>query len=390
MKKRNRELRKQIREERGSGGQAVRKSGQMDTTFLVLVLVLVIFGLVMLFSASYAFAYYNYGNSFHFILRQGIFAVGGVTMMLAISKIDYHIYEKFSYILIGLSVVLLIVVLFMEPLNNARRWINLGFTTFQPSEVAKFAVIVLFAHLINVNYKRLQTFRYGVLPFMAVLAVICGLMVLEPHLSGTILIVTIGFTMMFIGGTGTKWFVMGGVAIVGALAFLLLFTPLLEHAIPRLEMWQNPFIDKQGDGWQTVQSLLAIGSGGVFGLGLGNSRQKHLYVPEPHNDFIFSILCEELGLVGGLIVIILFILLVVRGFAIAMKAKDKFGSMLALGLTFQVGLQALLNIAVVTNTVPNTGISLPFFSYGGTSLLMLLGEMGIVLSVSRHANIEKK
>ncbi|WP_368044606.1 putative lipid II flippase FtsW [Bittarella massiliensis (ex Durand et al. 2017)] len=390
MKKRNRELRKQIREERGSGGQAVRKSGQMDTTFLVLVLVLVIFGLVMLFSASYAFAYYNYGNSFHFILRQGIFAVGGVTMMLAISKIDYHIYEKFSYILIGLSVVLLIVVLFMEPLNNARRWINLGFTTFQPSEVAKFAVIVLFAHLINVNYKRLQTFRYGVLPFMAVLAVICGLMVLEPHLSGTILIVTIGFTMMFVGGTGTKWFVMGGVAIVGALAFLLLFTPLLEHAIPRLEMWQNPFIDKQGDGWQTVQSLLAIGSGGVFGLGLGNSRQKHLYVPEPHNDFIFSILCEELGLVGGLIVIILFILLVVRGFAIAMKAKDKFGSMLALGLTFQVGLQALLNIAVVTNTVPNTGISLPFFSYGGTSLLMLLGEMGIVLSVSRHANIEKK
>lgn len=390
MKKRNRELRKQIREERGSGGQAVRKSGQMDTTFLVLVLVLVVFGLVMLFSASYAFAYYNYGNSFHFILRQGIFAVGGVTMMLAISKIDYHIYEKFSYILIGLSVVLLIVVLFMEPLNNARRWINLGFTTFQPSEVAKFAVIVLFAHLINVNYKRLQTFRYGVLPFMAVLAVICGLMVLEPHLSGTILIVTIGFTMMFVGGTGTKWFVMGGVAIVGALVFLLLFTPLLEHAIPRLEMWQNPFIDKQGDGWQTVQSLLAIGSGGVFGLGLGNSRQKHLYVPEPHNDFIFSILCEELGLVGGLIVIILFILLVVRGFAIAMKAKDKFGSMLALGLTFQVGLQALLNIAVVTNTVPNTGISLPFFSYGGTSLLMLLGEMGIVLSVSRHANIEKK
>lgn len=390
MKKRNRELRKQIREEQGSGGQAVRKSGQMDTTFLVLVLVLVVFGLVMLFSASYAFAYYNYGNSFHFILRQGIFAVGGVTMMLAISKIDYHIYEKFSYILIGLSVVLLIVVLFMEPLNNARRWINLGFTTFQPSEVAKFAVIVLFAHLINVNYKRLQTFRYGVLPFMAVLAVICGLMVLEPHLSGTILIVTIGFTMMFVGGTGTKWFVMGGVAIVGALAFLLLFTPLLEHAIPRLEMWQNPFIDKQGDGWQTVQSLLAIGSGGVFGLGLGNSRQKHLYVPEPHNDFIFSILCEELGLVGGLIVILLFILLVVRGFAIAMKAKDKFGSMLALGLTFQVGLQALLNIAVVTNTVPNTGISLPFFSYGGTSLLMLLGEMGIVLSVSRHANIEKK
>ncbi len=390
MKKRNRELRKQIREERGGGGQAVRKSGQMDTTFLVLVLVLVVFGLVMLFSASYAFAYYNYGNSFHFIIRQGIFAVGGVTMMLAVSKIDYHIYEKFSYILIGLSVALLIVVLFMEPHNNARRWINLGFTTFQPSEVAKFAVIVLFAHLINVNYKRLQTFRYGVLPFMAVLAVICGLMVLEPHLSGTILIVTIGFTMMFVGGTGTKWFVMGGVAIVGALAFLLLFTPLLEHAIPRLEMWQNPFIDKQGDGWQTVQSLLAIGSGGVFGLGLGNSRQKHLYVPEPHNDFIFSILCEELGLVGGLIVIILFILLVVRGFAIAMKAKDKFGSMLALGLTFQVGLQALLNIAVVTNTVPNTGISLPFFSYGGTSLLMLLGEMGIVLSVSRHANIEKK
>lgn len=353
-------------------------------------LILVAFGLVMLFSASYAYAYYNEGNSFHYITRQAIFAVAGIAAMLIISKIDYHIYERFCYVIWIVAVALLVVVLFMPPINFARRWIIIGGMTFQPSEIAKFAVIVVFAHLIDRNYKQLKTFRYGVLPFMAVLSITIGLMVLEPHLSGTILIVTIGFAMMFVGGTGTKWFLIGGGLIAGALVCLLLFTDVLEHAIPRLQMWKDPFIDAKGDGWQTVQSLLAIGSGGFFGLGLGNSRQKHLYVPEPHNDFIFSILCEELGLVGALIVIILFILLVVRGFAIAMKAKDRFGSMLAMGLTFQVGLQALLNIAVVTNTLPNTGISLPFFSYGGTSLLMLLGQMGVVLSVSRFSRLEKK
>ncbi|WP_207721556.1 putative lipid II flippase FtsW [Neobittarella massiliensis] len=367
-----------------------KKSRPFDATFLILVLILVAFGLVMLFSASYAYAYYNEGNSFHYITRQAIFAVAGIAAMLIISKIDYHIYERFCYVIWIVAVALLVVVLFMPPINFARRWIIIGGMTFQPSEIAKFAVIVVFAHLIDRNYKQLKTFRYGVLPFMAVLSITIGLMVLEPHLSGTILIVTIGFAMMFVGGTGTKWFLIGGGLIAGALVCLLLFTDVLEHAIPRLQMWKDPFIDAKGDGWQTVQSLLAIGSGGFFGLGLGNSRQKHLYVPEPHNDFIFSILCEELGLVGALIVIILFILLVVRGFAIAMKAKDRFGSMLAMGLTFQVGLQALLNIAVVTNTLPNTGISLPFFSYGGTSLLMLLGQMGVVLSVSRFSRLEKK
>ena len=252
-------------------------------------LILVAFGLVMLFSASYAYAYYNEGNSFHYITRQAIFAVAGIAAMLIISKIDYHIYERFCYVIWIVAVALLVVVLFMPPINFARRWIIIGGMTFQPSEIAKFAVIVVFAHLIDRNYKQLKTFRYGVLPFMAVLSITIGLMVLEPHLSGTILIVTIGFAMMFVGGTGTKWFLIGGGLIAGALVCLLLFTDVLEHAIPRLQMWKDPFIDAKGDGWQTVQSLLAIGSGGFFGLGLGNSRQKHLYVPEPHNDFIFSI-----------------------------------------------------------------------------------------------------
>ena len=369
----------------------VKKSSAMDTPFLITVLILVVFGLIMLFSASYATALYRFGDSFHYIKDQAIFAIIGVTAMLIASKVDYHIFHRLAWPLMAISMILLVVVLFMPAYNNAHRWITIkGLGTLQPSEIAKFTIIVLFAHIISVNYAKMKTFSYGVIPFMMVLAPVVVLMLLEPHLSGTILILSIGAIMMFVGGTSLKWFGLGGgVAVGGLAAALIAFPDLVPYAMSRIEMWQNPYLDIQGKGHQTIQSLLAIGSGGVMGLGLGNSRQKHLYVPEPQNDFIFSIICEELGFIGAMVVILLFVLLLVRGAVIAINAKDKFGAMLVVGIIAQVTVQAVLNIAVVTNTVPNTGISLPFFSYGGTSLMMLLGEMGIVLSVSRQSRLPR-
>ena len=230
----------------------------------------------------------------------------------------------------------------------------------------------------------MKTFRYGVLPFLLVLGAVAGLMLLEPHLSGTIIILGIGAIMMFVGGTGLVWFALGiGLGVTGVAGAVLLVPDLVPYAMDRIEMWQNPFIDPKG--YQTVQGLYAIASGGLTGLGIGNSRQKHLYVPEPYNDFIFAITCEELGFIGALLVIFLFVALLLRGIYVAANARDKFGSMLVVGVIVQITLQAALNIAVVTNTIPNTGISLPFFSSGGTSLVMLLCEMGVVLNVSRQA-----
>ncbi|MBQ3049047.1 MAG: FtsW/RodA/SpoVE family cell cycle protein, partial [Oscillospiraceae bacterium] len=229
----------------------------------------------------------------------------------------------------------------------------------------------------------------GVVPFVVTFGVIAVLMLLEPHVSGTVLIFTLAAIMMFVGGTRFRWFGLAAAAAAVAVGIFLIMPGGLSYARERIDIWLDPYVDPQGDGFQTIQSLIAIGSGGIMGKGLGDSRQKYLYIPEPQNDFIFAVVCEELGFVGATIIIILFALLVWRGFIIAMRAKDKFGSMLAVGLTMQVGIQTLLNIAVVTNTVPNTGISLPFFSYGGTALLMLLFQMGVVLSISREARIDK-
>ena len=284
--------------------------------------------------------------------------------------------------------VLLTAVLFMPEYNGCKRWLVLpGLGTLQPSEIAKFAVVLVFAHIISLNHDRMQTFATGVLPFMVILGAVTVLMLLEPHLSGTLLILGIGAVLMFVGGTGLKWFALAGIAGAGAIAAAVMLLPeLVPYAMGRLSSWRDPFADPLGEGHQTIQSLYAIASGGAAGLGLGNSRQKYLYVPEPQNDFIFSILCEELGFVGAALTVVLFLLLFLRGMSIAVRARDKFGALLAVGFVVQVVLQAVLNIAVVTNTIPNTGISLPFFSSGGTSLMMLLGEMGIVLSVSRQAD----
>lgn len=361
----------------------------MDMTFLILVLVLLAVGLIMLFSASYAYAYYNEGGkSFYYISRQLAFAAIGVVMMIIISRIDYHVLHGLALPILAGTVFLLVMALVVPYRTDAKRWINLGFTTFQPSEIAKFAIVVIFAHLISINYEKMADPRYGVWPFLSILGVIAFLMILEPHLSGTILILVIGIVMMFVGGTNLKWFALGGGLFVGLVGVVALIPNVVPYAMSRLEHWIHPEADPQGLGYQTLQSLYAIGSGGLMGVGIGNSRQKHLYLPEPQNDFIFSVVCEELGFVGATVIILLFVLLIWRGYVIAMRCRDRFGSMLAIGLATQVGVQTVLNIAVVSNTIPNTGISLPFFSYGGTALLMLLAQMGVVLSVSRQSNLD--
>lgn len=367
------------------------QKGKMDLTFFFLLLIILVIGLVMLFSASYVYAYTYYDNSYKFIAKQALFAAGGVLLMLAISKVDYHVYRKFAWPLyIGVAI-LLVAMLIMPPMvpgTSVKRWFELGPINFQPSEIGKFAVILLLSHLISTNQKKMRKFKFGILFLGFLVAAICLLVVLEPHLSATVLIFLIGVVLIIVGGADLKQIGICAGAAVGAGVFAVI-SGVISYASDRIKYWLDPWADASGEGFQTIQSLLSIGSGGLLGRGLGQSRQKYLWVPEPHNDFIFAIVCEELGLIGAMIIIILFCLLVWRGVTIAMKAPDKFGSLLAMGLIFQVGLQVALNILVVTNTIPNTGISLPFFSYGGTSLVILLAEMGIILSISRSSKIEK-
>ncbi len=366
------------------------KNGKIDITFLSIVLILLTVGLVMLFSASYAYSLEYYDSSYRFISRQALFAAIGVVLMLLVSRIDYHVWRKFAWVIFGVSTVLLIILLILPPMVSGmevKRWFVVGPINFQPSEVAKFAIILLFSSLIAGNYKEMKKLGFVVFLFV-ILLLTAVLIVAEPHLSATLLVLAIGVVLMIVGGLAKKFIVSGAlIGVVGIVGFIL--SGAISYVADRLTYWRDPWSDATGKGFQTIQSLLAIGSGGILGRGIGQSRQKYLWVPEPHNDFIFSIVCEELGLIGAVAIIILFCLLVWRGFYVAMHAKDKFGSLLAIGLTFQVGLQAMLNIWVVTNTIPNTGISLPFFSYGGTSLLILLCEMGLVLSVSRGSDIEK-
>ena len=366
----------------------LRSQPCLDLPFLCILLLLLSLGLLMLFSAGYAVALYRRGDAYTYIRPQLLFAALGLVAMYAASLVDYHIWHKLAWPLMGLSLLLLVVVLFMPEYNGCKRWIVLpGLGTLQPSEIAKFAVVLVFSHIISLNHDRMHGFAAGVLPFGILLGLVAVLMLLEPHLSGTLLILSIGAVLMFVGGTGLRWFALAGGLGVGAVFAAVLALPqLVPYAADRLSSWRDPFADPLGEGHQTIQSLYAIASGGIAGLGLGNSRQKYLYVPEPQNDFIFSILCEELGFVGAALVIFLFLLLLLRGITLAVRARDKFGALLVVGFVVQVVLQAILNIAVVTNTIPNTGISLPFFSSGGTSLLMLLGEMGIVLSVSRQTD----
>ena len=355
----------------------------LDLPLFFITIVLLIIGLVMLFSASAPNAYY-------FIKSQLIWAVLGVVSMISVSYLDYHHLRKLALPILILSYLLLILVLFMPVRNGVHRWIQLGPIGFQPSEITKFAIVLSFAHLISLNFKRMGTFKYGVLPYALILGATAFLLYLEPHISCLIIIVLLAGGMLYIGGIKLRRFGLVLAAALAAVAYLVLFTDKLTYANGRVQGWLDPFSQNSGvDTWQTRQGLYAIGSGGLFGLGIGQSRQKHLFIPEPYNDFIFSVVCEELGFIRSALILVLFAMLVWRGIVISMRAKDRFGSLLGIGLVAQIGIQVVLNIFVVTNTMPNTGISLPFFSYGGTSLVMLLTQIGIVLSISRTSKIEK-
>ena len=365
--------------------------GKVDLPFLILVLALTVFGLIMVASSSYVYGYYDYNDSYYYIKRQLMFALLGIVVMFGVAFFDYHRMRKYAFPLLCVSVLLLILVLIPIPgvsikANGARRWLNFLGIRFQPSEIGKFAIIVSFASYISANYKRMDKFKVGVLPLLVMLATVVGLVAVETHLSGAIIIMAIGVIMMFVGGVQMRYFA-GAVGVGGlGLAVLILCTDYMQG---RIKIWLDPFSDISDAGYQIVQSLYAIGSGGLMGTGLGQSRQKHLYLPESQNDYIFSITAEELGFVGVLLLILLFVMLVWRGFYIALNARDKFGALLVIGIVSRVAVQTVLNIAVVTNALPSTGIALPFFSYGGTALLMLLFEMGVVLSVSRFSYIDK-
>ena len=358
--------------------------GAMDVPFLLLTLLLLTIGVVMVLSSSFARAYYSAAsnhNATYYFSRQLFFAAVGIAAMILASRFPIGFYRRMAPIVMLAAVGLLVLVLIGgKKVNGARRWFELFGVTFQPSEIAKIAVILFDAQLI-VRYKeKMGTFRYGVLPFGIVAAVIVGLLIVEPHLSASIIILAITATMMFIGGTRLFWFLIGGgaVGLFGVLAI-----SVLDYSSDRISAWLDPFADTSDTGYQILQSLYSIGSGGLTGLGLGGSRQKYLYLPEEHNDFIFSIVCEELGFIGATVILILFALLIIRGYWLAMHCRDRYSFLVCAGVTTLLALQVILNVAVVTNLIPCTGISLPFFSYGGTALLIQLAEMGIVLSISR-------
>ena len=384
-----REQARTSRDRRQRTTQLERQSlmGPMDLPFLLLTLLLTGVGLVMVFSASFPSAYYETGDGAYYFKRQLIFAVLGLFAMVVMSRINYQRLRGASKLLLGFAVFLLVLVIVPKnPLaitnNNATRWLGTEGFSFQPSEIAKLAVVVYFADSISKKKDKMRTFHYGVLPYAFILVVIGGLVAVEPHLSGAILILGAGAAMMLVGGINWAWVGAAAGAAVG-LVYVALF--VIGYNPSRVTYWLNPWADDPLDkGYQLRQSLITIGSGGLWGLGLGKSRQKFLFLPEEHNDFIFSIVCEELGLIGAGIIMLLFAALVLRGYWIALHCRDRFGTLLVVGFTTLMAVQVFLNIAVVSGVLPTTGISLPFFSYGGTALCVQLAEMGVILSVSRQ------
>ena len=393
--------------------EANHKIAGVDKPFLLLTLVILLIGVIMVLSASFARALYASGEPMRLFTRQLVFAVSGIAMMLLVSRIRVRTMSRWSTHLLLVSIVLLILVLVIGTrINGSKRWIGIGGPngsfTFQPSEIAKVAVILSFAQIMcKFGKARMRTFKYGVMPFMIITAIIVFLLGLETHLSAAIIITVLAAIMMFAGGTKIRWFLLAGL-VVAAIAGLVILMSLrtstrdenaqtvggqlvqtqwgdkFGYTGRRVDAWLNPDADPLNVGFQTRQSLLAVGSGGLLGQGLGQGRQKHLYLPEEHNDYIFAVVCEELGFIGAMMILMLFALLIVRGFWLAIHAKDKFSSLITTGITSLLAIQVFLNVAVVTNLVPATGISLPFFSYGGTALWIQLVQMGIILAVSRE------
>ena len=386
--------------ERASDAQSTKtvilsRSG-IDMPFLIYVIVLLCFGAVTSFSASSVYAEQKYGDPYYFIIRYLGFAIAAIICCVPFVMLATPAFwRKFGIFAYGGSIILLLLVPILgKDAGGAQRWLDLGFITVQPSEIAKMAVVMMLALYMSAYSKQIgahgrgaKSFRYGVVYPVLIFGTVCLLVALEKHISGLMIIGMIGITVMYIGGTRFKWILMILVAIAAAGCALILVS---EYAQERVDTWINiDKVDPLGSAWQTLQGLYAIGSGGIFGVGLGNSKQKYGYVSQPQNDFIFTIICEELGFFGAAAVILLFALVVIRGFKIASRAPDAYSSMLVFGLCFKMALQTVMNIAVVTNSMPNTGISLPFFSSGGTSLALQIFEMGIILSISRYSKLKK-
>ena len=367
----------------------LRAETSVDIPFLILVLLLLIVGLTMLYSASYAQSEYDSGYtvSTRYLQKQAVCAALGLVCMAVFSRIPAQVWLRLAWPLYGVSIVLLLSVLVIgEEVNGARRWINLAGIQFQPSEIAKFTMILLFARLTKGFGSNAKEFRYGVLGFGSALLGILVPLALEKHLSAIMLMGMVAVVMMFVAGTNMKWILAG---IGGAVVFVVVYISLMGYAGDRVTAWLNPESDPGDTGYQILQSLYAIGSGGLFGLGFGKSRQKYLYLPFHYNDYIFAVICEELGLVGALLIMALFSAMIMRGYWIALRGADRFSTVLAAGLVTLIAVQTILNLGVVTNLLRSTGIALPFFSYGGTALAVNLGEMGIVLSISRQRNQAK-
>jgi len=370
-------------EKRGISMKKVNvKKANMDYYLLAIIIMLVTFGLIMVFSASSANAYYEYGNSYYYVMSQLRWAGIGIVLMLFFANYDYRNLSKLSVLILLAAVILLIAVLFIGiEVKGAKRWLGVGSFTIQPSEFAKLAIIIFLAFKLSVDNGKIRQFTRGLCPYLGIIVFISGLILMEKHLSGMVVVMAVSFVMLLIGGANIMHFtVIGALGVAGGIGAII----VEPYRMDRIVAFADPFAHKMDEGWQIVQSLYAIGSGGLFGVGLGKSRQKHLYIPEPQNDFIFSIICEELGLLGACLVIVLFAILIWRGTRIALTAPDKFGALLSFGITALIAIQVIINIAVVTASMPVTGMQLPFFSAGGSSLIFILMSMGILLNVSKH------
>nr|WP_094547570.1 stage V sporulation protein E [Petroclostridium xylanilyticum] len=358
--------------------------GSFDFGFFITVMILLSFGLIMVFSASSASAFYDYNDSYYVIKRQLMWAVLGLFAMFFMAGFDYKRLNRLSVPILVVSIILLIAVLIVgTEVNGAQRWLGFGGLTIQPSEVAKLAVIIFFSSSLAKKKDKIKKFFTGLMPYLMILGVVAALVILEPHLSGTVVIALVSVILLFAAGARIFHFVILSLPAIAGLVIAVIVEP---YRMRRIVSFLNPWEYKMNEGWQIIQSLYAIGSGGLFGLGLGRSRQKFLYIPEAQNDFIFSILCEELGFVGAATVLVLFLILIWRGIKIALNAPDTFGSLLATGIISLIAVQVLINIAVVTSSMPVTGMPLPFFSAGGSSLLFIMAGMGIVLNISRYSN----
>ena len=376
------------------------RNSDMSLSFFAYVMILIVVGIVMMASASYAWAYSEHGDGLYYAKNQAMNAVIGFIAMIFFMKFDYHNFKKIDIpffqklniagILYIAVAVLLVAVLLIGNTEGgsmgAKRWIDIGPVNLQPSEIAKLSIIIFFAYSMERDGKKMNTFKTGIVKYALFLGIYLLLIALEKHISGMLLVTAIAISLILCGGANRRQFILLGVIAVVAAVSYIAWQASVEgsYVQVRLKSWRDPFADVLNDTWQTANSIIAIGSGGLFGLGLGNSRQKYLYLPETKNDFVFPIVCEEIGFVGALAIIIVFFLLVVEGYSIAVRCKDRFGMLLAVGITTQIGIQTVLNLAVVSNLIPNTGISLPFFSYGGTALIMQLVEMGIMLNISQH------